>query len=79
MPQISSSCGFEHALWILRSGDIRFHSAEKFKNILHFQGKKNKYGLHYKALHQICAYAHTHTTASMKLNAVGAPLRTNGT
>lgn len=62
MPQISSSCGFEHALWILRSGDIRFHSAEKFKNILHFQGKKNKYGLHYKALHQICAYAHTHNS-----------------
>lgn len=40
MPQISSSCGFEHALWILRSGDIRFHRAEKFKNILHFRGEK---------------------------------------
>jgi len=40
MPQISSSCGFEHALWILRSEDICFHRAEKFKNILHFRGKK---------------------------------------
>lgn len=59
MPQISSSCGFEHALWILRSGDIRFHRAEKFKNILRFQGGGEKYGLHYKAVHQMCVYAHT--------------------
>lgn len=58
MPHISSSCGFEHALWILRSEDIRFHGAEKFKNILRFR-ERNKYGLHYKAVHQICAYAHT--------------------
>lgn len=77
MPQISSSCGFEHALWILRSEGICFHCAEKFKNILHFWGKKINMVCITKQYINVCVCAHT--MVSMKLDAVGAPLRTNST